>query len=478
MASLKQFIANAKSMLQVVTGQPGWLDPPSMHLEQVTNQIRAMLGSADQFAVPDIDLHQTDASLKAVLGEADSTAQPAISLHDTATALKAITGKASATEAPDITLTATKTHVDATNNPHATTAAQVGAMATSHPANAITGFGSSAQALGSLQSPGVATTVARSDHVHPYPTAAQVGAIANSAGSVTDTLIGNRTADPSLVPTGNTGTLTSFLSWFANRVKAVTGTTNWYDAPPTTLAATNTHINATNNPHATTAAQVGAMATSHPANAITGFGSSAQALGSSQSPGTATTVSRSDHRHPYPTPAQIGAANANGDVNNLFYAAEVHVPNQGGLTCTFSSDAGRVEVAASSCKLQQSGAVYVTDRSATVYKPINASAFTVNSARDVKTDVTPLESGLEKVRAIRPVRFRYSQGDDPKVHAGCIAEEVEAVFPEAVFPMGGVDGIPASKGIDYGRLAVLSLQAVKELDARLQALEARPWPSR
>lgn len=48
-----------------------------------------------------------------------------------------------------------------------------------------------------------------------------------------------------------------------------------------------THIASTSNPHSVTAAQAGAMATSHAANSITGLGAS----------GTATTVARSDHKH-------------------------------------------------------------------------------------------------------------------------------------------------------------------------------------
>lgn len=87
------------------------------------------------------------------------------------------------------------------------------------------------------------------------------GALSNSPGSVTDTNIGNRTADPTQVPTGLTGTLTNWLSWITNRIKAITGKTNWYDAPDTTLAAANTHMNNTNNPHNVTATQVGAITT-------------------------------------------------------------------------------------------------------------------------------------------------------------------------------------------------------------------------
>ena len=48
--------------------------------------------------------------------------------------------------------------------------------------------------------------------------------------------LGSRTVDQSLAPSGNSGTLRQFLSWFANRIKAIMGTTNWWDAPPVTLS--------------------------------------------------------------------------------------------------------------------------------------------------------------------------------------------------------------------------------------------------
>lgn len=50
---------------------------------------------------------------------------------------------------------------------------------------------------------------------------------------------GDRTLDPAQAPTGNVGNLRQILGWFANRIKAITGTTNWYNAPPTTLDALN-----------------------------------------------------------------------------------------------------------------------------------------------------------------------------------------------------------------------------------------------
>lgn len=51
------------------------------------------------------------------------------------------------------------------------------------------------------------------------------------SGAASDRVIGSRTVDQDLAPTGSTGTLTQLLSWFANRIKAITGKSNWYDTP-------------------------------------------------------------------------------------------------------------------------------------------------------------------------------------------------------------------------------------------------------
>lgn len=53
--------------------------------------------------------------------------------------------------------------------------------------------------------------------------------------SVSDGQIGNRTVDQALTPNGHTGTLAQFLSWLANRIKSITGKSNWYDPPSKTI---------------------------------------------------------------------------------------------------------------------------------------------------------------------------------------------------------------------------------------------------
>lgn len=63
-------------------------------------------------------------------------------------------------------------------------------------------------------------------------------------GGVTDAKLGDRTVDQALITPGNTGSVTSLMSWLAGAVKAATGETNWYDTPDTTLAAAKVHADA------------------------------------------------------------------------------------------------------------------------------------------------------------------------------------------------------------------------------------------
>ncbi|WP_138751847.1 hypothetical protein [Paenibacillus sinopodophylli] len=66
---------------------------------------------------------------------------------------------------------------------------------------------------------------------------------AGGAGSATDSVIGNRTADPNTATAyGLTGTVTQIWSWITKYFKAVTGKANPFDTPDITLAATKTHV--------------------------------------------------------------------------------------------------------------------------------------------------------------------------------------------------------------------------------------------
>ena len=85
-------------------------------------------------------------------------------------------------------------------------------------------------------------------------------------GSITDAKIGNRTIDQALSGGATTGLLTSLLSWIGKSLKAISGETNWYDAPGTTLKS---HVANSSNPHTVTAGQLGLSASG--GSALVGF---------------------------------------------------------------------------------------------------------------------------------------------------------------------------------------------------------------
>ncbi len=66
----------------------------------------------------------------------------------------------------------------------------------------------------------------------------------------------SRTPNQTETPAAS-GVLGKILDFFATQIKKITGRTNWYDAPDTTLAAAKTHMDNTSNPHSVTKSQVG-----------------------------------------------------------------------------------------------------------------------------------------------------------------------------------------------------------------------------
>lgn len=90
-----------------------------------------------------------------------------------------------------------------------------------------------------------------------------------------------------------------------------------------------------------------------------------------------------------------------------------------------------------------------------------------------KTDVEDAAFAPEQVLGMRPVRFRdkaeqAERGDEARQYVGLIAEEVDALgLQEFVF----YDGEGRPDGVQYDRLAVALLDIVKDLAARVAALE-------
>ena len=109
----------------------------------------------------------------------------------------------------------------------------------------------------------------------------------------------------------------------------------------------------------------------------------------------------------------------------------------------------------------------------TVYAQ-NTTIQSISDAR-VKENVRDSSDGLATITALRPVRFDFKEGhgNNRKNQLGFIAQEVEAVFPDAVDTAGEKDesGDPY-KSVGPGALIPVLVKAIQELKAEFDAYKA------
>ncbi len=110
----------------------------------------------------------------------------------------------------------------------------------------------------------------------------------------------------------------------------------------------------------------------------------------------------------------------------------------------------------------------------------NTSVQSISDAR-VKENVRDSEQGLDVITALRPVRFDFKEGfgNDQKNQLGFIAQEVEAVFPDAVMTASEKMKGESLKSLGPAALIPVLVKSIQEqqtiiedLQTRLSALEA------
>jgi len=104
----------------------------------------------------------------------------------------------------------------------------------------------------------------------------------------------------------------------------------------------------------------------------------------------------------------------------------------------------------------------------------NAVNYNTSSDYRLKKDIQPVENALAKLNQINPVNFVWKDCDIAAT--GFIAHEIAAVLPDVV--NGEKDAVdaennPIYQGVDYGKLTPLLAAALKELNAKVEALQAR-----
>jgi hypothetical protein len=96
----------------------------------------------------------------------------------------------------------------------------------------------------------------------------------------------------------------------------------------------------------------------------------------------------------------------------------------------------------------------------------NAANFNTTSDATLKTNVETLTGSLDAVKSLRGVSFDWIENGGSEV--GVIAQEVEAVLPDVVSTND--QGI---KSVKYGNMVALLIEAMKEQQLRIEALEAQ-----
>jgi hypothetical protein len=94
-----------------------------------------------------------------------------------------------------------------------------------------------------------------------------------------------------------------------------------------------------------------------------------------------------------------------------------------------------------------------------------------SSDERLKDNIKPIENALEKVNAIRGVTFEWNEKSHKttgKKDVGVVAQEIEAVLPELVETRTN-----GYKAVDYQKLTAVLIESVKELTAKVEALESK-----
>lgn len=105
----------------------------------------------------------------------------------------------------------------------------------------------------------------------------------------------------------------------------------------------------------------------------------------------------------------------------------------------------------------------------------SATAFNTSSDYRLKENIVDMTGSVDRVKQLKPSRFNFISESDSKVVDGFLAHEVSNIVPEAITGTKDevdADGNPVYQGIDQSKLVPLLVGAIKELTARIEALEA------
>ena len=95
---------------------------------------------------------------------------------------------------------------------------------------------------------------------------------------------------------------------------------------------------------------------------------------------------------------------------------------------------------------------------------------TAFSDKRLKTDISNIENGIEKVMQMQGVHYKRNDVEDAKPQIGVLAQDIEAIVPEIVLT---ADDEMQTKSVDYGKLTAVLIEAIKDLKAEIDELKGK-----
>lgn len=104
------------------------------------------------------------------------------------------------------------------------------------------------------------------------------------------------------------------------------------------------------------------------------------------------------------------------------------------------------------------------------------TAFNTTSDYRLKDEIGSIDDAVERVKALRPIKFTYLADTEELVHDGFIAHEVQEVVPNAVYGEKDAveeDGRVKAQQLDHSKLVPVLTSALQEALNKIDELEAR-----
>jgi endosialidase-like protein len=176
-----------------------------------------------------------------------------------------------------------------------------------------------------------------------------------------------------------------------------------------------------------------------------------------------------------PLPSSFGKGVGLGfdTISNFGYVFAADYATNQGQSLALNSSGGNVGIGTAA----PDRTLTVNGRARVAQIPFEESAAAVcyNNAGDLlscgfssmrfKTNITPLDEGLEIVRQLRPIRFNWKEDERPDIGLG--AEDVAKIDPSLAFTNSESEVV----GVKYEKLNLLLINAVKQQQAQIEQLK-------